>query len=508
MAGMCFEGRDVISMRDFSRQEIDFIVEQAGKLRDEYRENPGKFKSRRHSHPELAYGVLFFENSTRTRLSTEAAISEMGAFFDGFTSSEGTSVSKGEPLRDTIRMFTECFHYDGIFMRHPLEGAARFASEFVGNGSVVNCGDGPLEHPTQTLLDLVTIEQAHQTIEGLSIALGGDLKYGRTVHSLLLALANYDVDVHLAAPPGLEMPQFLVQDYERMSGRKVAFHSSIEDVIGFVDVYYATRVQRERFPNTPEGQMEYEKAKAKFVLNKLLLEENQSKENLIILHPLPRNKYALEIAFDVDDLPYAHYIAQAANGPFAREAITRLISGVIPTKKHKRTIIGEEKPKFNELPIKERRDYTKDLYRIHDGTLIDHLPNGLGIQALRLLKLDQYRDSPVIPGYNVPSSRAGKKDIIGISQRELQPEDLTRLAILCPDATINVIRDGKIHRKFRMKLPEYLKDLIECPNSKCVTHPSNYEGVPTIFHNEKEQSQFRCHYCTRPIPIEEVRIKS
>ncbi|MFC1801321.1 aspartate carbamoyltransferase [Nanoarchaeota archaeon] len=508
MADMCFQGRDIISMRDFSREEIEFILREGEKLRGDYREDPRKFKSRRHSHPELAFGILFFENSTRTRLSTEAAISEMGAFFDGFTSSEGTSVGKGEPLRDTVRMFTDCFHYDGIFMRHPLEGAARFASEFMGEGSIVSCGDGPLEHPTQTLLDLLTIQEAHGNINGLTIALGGDLKYGRTVHSLLLALANFNVDLHLTAPAGLEMPEFLINDYERKSGRKVTLHQSIEEVIGFTDVYYATRVQRERFPDTAEGQMEYEIAKAKFVIDTVLLERCKPKKDMIILHPLPRNKYALEITFGVDDTPYAWYIPQAANGPFTREAVTRIISGIVPTGKHTRATIGEEEPRFEEMELCERRGYKKDLYKIDNGTLIDHIANGLGHQALRLLKLDQYRDSPVIPGYNIPSSRAGKKDIIGISQRELQPKDLTRLAILCPDATINIVRDGKIHRKFRMQLPEYLKDLIECPNTKCITHPETYEGVPTIFHNESSERQFRCHYCTRPISTDEVKIKS
>jgi len=509
MGDACFEGRDIISMRDFSRQDIEFIIQEAEKLKKEYDSDPKKFKSRRFSHPELAFGTLFFENSTRTRVSTEVALSEMGSFFDGFSSSEGTSVKKGEPLRDTVRMFTECYHFDGIFIRHPSEGAARHAAEFADNGVVVNCGDGSNEHPTQFLLDAQTIVQKFGSLDGLVIGLGGDLKYGRTVHSGILGYAQFDVELHLAAPAGLKMPQFLIDDYRRISGRDVVLHDSLEEMIPFLDVFYDTRVQRERFPDTPEGQMEYEKAKERFVLNTALLQKCGTKENLIILHPLPRNKYALEISFDIDDTPYAWFIPQAANGPFNREALTRLISGLIPTGKYNGQIIGEEKPRFKELPIKERREgYRKDLYRIDNGTLIDHIPNGLGIQALRLLKLDEYRDSPVIPGYNVPSSRADKKDIVGISQRELKPEDLTRLAILCPDATINIIREGKIHNKFRMKLPEYLKDLIECPNTKCITHPSNYEGVPTIFHNEKEQKQFRCHYCSRPVPTKEVKIKS
>ena len=253
--------------------------------------------------------TLFFEPSTRTRLSFETAANRLGAKVIGFTDPKVTSSTKGETLKDTIMMVSN--YADVIVMRHYLEGAAKYASE-VSPVPVVNAGDGANQHPSQTLLDLYSINKTQVKLDDLHILLVGDLKYGRTVHSLIMAMRHFNPTFHFIAPEELSMPEEL-KAYCREQGIKYEEQTEFnEEVIAKADIIYMTRVQRERFTDL----MEYERVKDVYILRAAML--RNAKPNMKILHPLPRVN---EIAYDVDDDPHAYYFEQARNGLYAREAI-------------------------------------------------------------------------------------------------------------------------------------------------------------------------------------------
>ena len=253
--------------------------------------------------------TLFFEPSTRTRLSFETAANRLGAKVIGFTDPKVTSSTKGETLKDTIMMVSN--YADVIVMRHYLEGAAKYASE-VSPVPVVNAGDGANQHPSQTLLDLYSINKTQGKLDDLHMLLVGDLKYGRTVHSLIMAMRHFNPTFHFIAPEELSMPEEL-KAYCREQGIKYEEQTDFnEEVIAKADIIYMTRVQRERFTDL----MEYERVKDVYILRAAML--RNAKPNMKILHPLPRVN---EIAYDVDDDPHAYYFEQARNGLYAREAI-------------------------------------------------------------------------------------------------------------------------------------------------------------------------------------------
>ena len=253
--------------------------------------------------------TLFFEPSTRTRLSFETAANRLGAKVIGFTDPKVTSSTKGETLKDTIMMVSN--YADVIVMRHYLEGAAKYASE-VSPVPVVNAGDGANQHPSQTLLDLYSINKTQGKLDDLHILLVGDLKYGRTVHSLIMAMRHFNPTFHFIAPEELSMPEEL-KAYCREQGIKYEEQTDFnEEVIAKADIIYMTRVQRERFTDL----MEYERVKDVYILRAAML--RNAKPHMKILHPLPRVN---EIAYDVDDDPHAYYFEQARNGLYAREAI-------------------------------------------------------------------------------------------------------------------------------------------------------------------------------------------
>ena len=253
--------------------------------------------------------TLFFEPSTRTRLSFETAANRLGAKVIGFTDPKVTSSTKGETLKDTIMMVSN--YADVIVMRHYLEGAAKYASE-VSPVPVVNAGDGANQHPSQRLLDLYSINKTQGKLDDLHILLVGDLKYGRTVHSLIMAMRHFNPTFHFIAPEELSMPEEL-KAYCREQGIKYEEQTDFnEEVIAKADIIYMTRVQRERFTDL----MEYERVKDVYILRAAML--RNAKPNMKILHPLPRVN---EIAYDVDDDPHAYYFEQARNGLYARQAI-------------------------------------------------------------------------------------------------------------------------------------------------------------------------------------------
>jgi aspartate carbamoyltransferase catalytic subunit len=305
---MEFEGRDIISIKDFSREEIDYILKIAQAMEPLAQKGSDMLKGK-------ILATLFFEPSTRTRLSFEAAMHKLGGSTIGFAEAEIASVRKGENLADTVRTVES--YADIIAIRHPLEGAARLAAEFA-KVPIINGGSGAEEHPTQALLDLYTIAKEKGKIDGLKIAFVGDLRYGRTVHSLAYALSLYDVELFLISPETLKMRREVLQTIGERT--PVTEKTSLEKIIPQVDVLYVTRIQKERFPDPAE----YIKVKGSYKIDLKTLSE--AKKDLIILHPLPRVD---EIAAEVDNTPYARYFQQVWNGIVTRMALLALILGAV-----------------------------------------------------------------------------------------------------------------------------------------------------------------------------------
>ena len=294
------EKHDFVTIADLSKEKIMYLMNMAQAFE-------------MHPNREILKGkvvaTLFFEPSTRTRLSFETAANRLGARVIGFSDAKVTSATKGETLKDTILMVSN--YADVIVMRHHIEGAAQYASE-IAPVPIVNAGDGAHQHPSQCLLDLYSIYKTQGTLENLNIYLVGDLKYGRTVHSLIMAMRHFNPTFHFIAPEELAMPEEY-KLYCRQHGIKYIEHTDFnEDVIAGADIIYMTRVQKERFSDL----MEYERVKDVYILKNDML--GKAKENMKILHPLPRVN---EIAYDVDENPHAYYIQQAQNGLYAREAI-------------------------------------------------------------------------------------------------------------------------------------------------------------------------------------------
>ena len=304
-----FRGRDVLSIRDFSRADIQLVLRAAKKM---VPVALGEKRSRSLEGKILA--TLFFEPSTRTRLSFESAMARLGGRALGFSGTEGTSVQKGETLVDTIRMVEA--YSDAVVLRHPQEGAARLAAEFTEK-PVINAGDGAGQHPTQTLLDLYTIWDEKGAIEGQTVALVGDLRYGRTVHSLTYALAELGAQLTFVSPPTLEMPHEIL-GHLKEQGITFRMAHQLHDVIRDVDVLYVTRIQKERFPDPQE----YEGVVGSYRIDADALRD--AKRGLIVMHPLPR---VMEIAPEVDRTKHAVYFKQAFNGVPVRMALLDLILG-------------------------------------------------------------------------------------------------------------------------------------------------------------------------------------
>lgn len=300
------KNRSLVSIADFSKKEIIDILDRA----EEFEKQPVR---------KLLEGkviaTLFFEPSTRTRLSFESAINKLGGKIVGFSDSSNSSVTKGETLHDTIRMVSS--YSDLIVMRHPVEGSARFASE-IASVPVINAGDGANQHPTQTLLDLYSIRKTQGKLENLNIFMVGDLKYGRTVHSLMMAMSNWNATFNFISPDELKMPDEFKLYLDNL-GLKYYEHSDFSDIISKADIIYMTRVQKERFSDP----IEYEKVKNVYVLRNDMLAN--TKPNMRILHPLPRVN---EIHTDVDTNPKAYYFDQAQNGVYTRQAILCKLLGI------------------------------------------------------------------------------------------------------------------------------------------------------------------------------------
>ncbi|GAB4449003.1 MAG: aspartate carbamoyltransferase [Bacteroidales bacterium] len=302
------KNKSLISIHDYSKENYFKILE----LAEIFQKNPKEYENLLNGK---VIATLFFEPSTRTRLSFESAVQRMGGRIIGFSDPGSSSVQKGESLKDTI--LTVAQYSDLIVMRHPVEGSARWASE-VSPVPIVNAGDGANQHPTQCLLDLFTIKETQHRLENLTLTFVGDLKYGRTVHSLIQAMSIFNPTFHLVSPEALKLPN----EYKLMLKEKnIQFyeHTDLTGVLKDSDIVYVTRVQRERFSDP----IEYEKVKNAYVLEASMLLD--TKPNLKVLHPLPRVN---EISIDVDDTEKAYYFQQALNGVYTRMAIISLILGL------------------------------------------------------------------------------------------------------------------------------------------------------------------------------------
>ena len=299
------KNKSLVSINDYSKEEILRILDIAAEFEDNKIQPLLKDK---------VIASLFFEPSTRTRLSFETAINRLGARVIGFSDSSSSSTSKGETLKDTIKMVSN--YADLIVMRHPLEGSARYASE-QSIAPIVNAGDGANQHPTQTLLDLYSIKNTQGTLENLTVFMVGDLKYGRTVHSLLMAMSHFNPTFYFIAPQELRMPK----EYRLFLEQKgiTYYEQTAMDNLEKADILYMTRVQKERFSDL----IEYERVKNAYILRNSML--NSTKDTLRVLHPLPRVN---EIHTDVDPNPKAYYFKQAENGVYVRMAIISAIFGV------------------------------------------------------------------------------------------------------------------------------------------------------------------------------------
>jgi len=300
------KNKSLVSINDYSKEEQLRVLEVA---RD-FEKNPVQ-----NIMQDFVIASLFFEPSTRTRLSFESAANRLGGKVVGFSEAGSTSVKKGESLRDTI--LTIASYSDLIVMRNPVEGSARFAAE-ISPVPIINAGDGANQHPTQTLLDLYSIIKTQGRLDNLEVAFVGDLKYGRTVHSLVIALCNFNTTFHLVSPIELKLPSSVKMHIKES---KLTYHqyTEMEEVIPMADVLYMTRIQRERFSDP----LEYERIKNAYNLHNDMLSE--TRPNLRVLHPLPRVN---EININVDSNPKAYYFQQALNGVFVRQALMALILGI------------------------------------------------------------------------------------------------------------------------------------------------------------------------------------
>jgi aspartate carbamoyltransferase catalytic subunit len=302
--GLDFRGKDIISIEDFSREEVDHVLSVSKTMESVASKGSDMLKG-------MILATLFFEPSTRTRLSFEAAMLKLGGSAIGFAEPETASVKKGETLSDTVRTVEN--YADIIALRHPLEGAARLAAEF-SKVPIINAGTGTEEHPTQALLDLYTMQKEKGKIDGLKIALVGDLRYGRTVHSLAYALSLFDIELYLISPESLRMRREVLRKIQ--GDISVTEGADLEKVIPQIDVLYITRIQKERFPDPADY------AKIRGVYRVDLKTLNGSKKDMIILHPLPRVD---EIAPEVDSAPQARYFQQVRNGVVVRMALLALV---------------------------------------------------------------------------------------------------------------------------------------------------------------------------------------
>jgi aspartate carbamoyltransferase catalytic subunit len=488
---MGFAGRDLTDIHAFTSEEMLYILDHAAVMKKALAKKDVA-RYRLAEGQDLLAALLFYENSTRTRTSFEIAAMRLGMRTTGFASAEGTSVKKGESLRHTLDMY-EAYQCDSVIMRHPLDGSARFAAEHLGV-PVFNAGDGKHEHPTQTLLDLFTIREHLGRLTDFDMGVAGDLKYGRTVHSLVVALEKFEgVRLHLYSHETLALP-FSLLDLMRAKGADVTVYESLEEMVGKVDILYQTRIQKERMPDLSE----YDRAKEASRFTPELLEE--TREHFGLMHPLPIDKTAPSIASSIDLHPKALYKTQAGNGVPTRLTELALALGLLggdfkgpafeptPTDDvfmEERPI--KQKPLRTDVSIRPLRD---------SGVVIDHMEPYKEDLLVRLLQVRERRD--IYRAATVKSlARPGSvKGMLMIEDRVLTDDELRAIAAVSPGCTVNFVKEAKVMRKLRMRLPGRVQGIVgmTCTNKGCISRAEHLEAVEPVMVAAGDD-KVRCHYC-------------
>ena len=441
---------NLIDIMQLSTEEIDELV----KTGCDIMEHPAEYA---HKCDGKILATLFFEPSTRTRLSFESAMLSLGGQVLGFSSAASSSASKGESVADTIRVVSA--YCDIIAMRHPKEGAPLVATQH-SLVPVINAGDGGHNHPTQTLTDLMTIHKEKGHFDNLTIGFCGDLKFGRTVHSLVAAMSRYTgVRFVFVSPEELKLPRYVKEQYVKSKNIPYTQSTCLEEVMPELDILYMTRVQKERFFN----EEDYLRLKDSYILTPEKLEN--AKEDLRILHPLPRVN---EISVAVDNDPRACYFKQAQNGRYIRMALIMKLLGI---------------------QLEERTDMIID--SIQNGIVIDHITAGKAMELYNILGLDKL-DCTVAILKNVTSGKLGRKDIIKIDREMDLDWDL--IGYVDPTITVNIIHEGQLREKRSLKLPERIRGVLKCKNPRCIT--SVEQELPQEFLlTDPAKRVYRCIYC-------------
>jgi len=473
-----FKDRDIISITDFSREEILYLCEQAMRMRDLEKSKQRSALTDELRHKALAY--MFYEPSTRTKFSFLTAMRQLGGHSDGFSGVESTSVMKKETIRDTIMMM-EANHFDVIVMRHPLDGSLQWAAD-VATIPVINGGDGKNEHPTQSLLDAFTLYCLNkENLDGINMGFGGDLAHGRTVKSLSLALSHFrDVTIRWAAEDFLGMPEDLIQLLESR-GVKVIREKSVQAVMSQVQFYYMTRPQLERMEGiTPHDVMEM---MTKYSIDLQKVEDHDVK----LMHPLPVNSEIAEIDYNVYFDKSQAFFQQAENGIFLRKALLHQMlrdKDSVPFQGRLNPALESGNNRMSRAAKNNVKKGRMFIDHIDKGTVIDHLLPGTEQEIAVELDLTT-KGYSAIPAFLAKGGKSFlKSDLFELSERELK-----KIAIFSPEATINFIDDGKVVDKFVYLL---------CRNSNCVTRHIN-EDVPPQFYNDR--GTIRCRYCRAPYTI-------
>ena len=443
--------RSLIDILDFSPEELQELIDTANDI-----------IAQPEAYSQLCRGkklaTLFFEPSTRTRLSFEAAMYELGGNVIGFSEAQSSSASKGESVADTAKVIS-CYA-DIIAMRHPKEGAPLVAAM---NASipVINAGDGGHNHPTQTLADLLTIYREKGGFENLTVGFCGDLKFGRTVHSLISALSRYPgLKLYLISPEELKLPSYVKKEVLAAKNIFYVQTTDLEGVMPELDILYMTRVQRERFFN----EEDYLRLKDSYILTPDKLKN--AREDLCIMHPLPRVN---EISVAIDD------------GHRRRPPCLLFQAGSL------RQIHADG---TDSETLKGGRDPV-NIDSISNGIVIDHITAGRGMKLYELLGLEKL-DCSVAIIKNVHSEKLGRKDIIKIDSDI--PVSLDVIGYVDPGVSINIIRNGELIEKKRIEMPETLTNVIFCKNPRCIT--STEQELKHVFRlTDRVNKVYRCVYC-------------
>ena len=498
---MAFANRDFTGILDFTRDELIYILDKAALMKQALQKKDVQ-TYRLAAGRDMLAALLFYENSTRTRTSFEVASQRLGLNVTGFAGVEGTSVKKGESLRHTLDMY-EAYQCDCVIMRHPLDGSARFAAEHLGI-PIFNAGDGKHEHPTQTLLDLFTIREHLGRLTDFDLGISGDLKYGRTAHSLAVALMAFEgVRLHLFSHPSLAMPQALL-DMLTENGVEIIVHENLAEAARQTDVLYQTRIQKERMPDLSE----YDKAKAITEFNGNIMALTRQRFGL--MHPLPVDKAAPSITAELDKHPKALYKIQAGNGVPTRLTELALALGLMGD-----DFTGEA---FREsqchedflqvLPVREkpiRTDVSIKPIR-NNGVVVDHMAPYTEEILTQVLKVRERRD--IYRAATVkPASRPADeiKGMLMIEDRRLTEQEMKIVASVSPGCTVNIIENGTVAAKYKLRLPEKVCDVpgMMCANKGCISRPEYEESVSPRMLKVGDQ-RVRCYYCGHVMHISQM----